>query len=74
MKKCRQYGGLFMLMTGMIYLLSSTGCVSKPAIVILESSRAVKVSQGQAASFDGWLLSDKAMTDLLTCCEMVDKK
>ena len=69
MRKCKQYAVLFLLMTLTLSVLSLTGCASKP-LVIQESSLVVKIQKGDAAPHDGYLLSERALSDLLECCEL----
>ena len=69
MRKCKQYAGLFLLTILILSVLSLTGCASKP-LVIQESSLVVKILKGDAAPHDGYLLSERALADLLECCEI----
>lgn len=48
-----------------------TGCGK--TLVIMGESKVVKMNQGQAVPFEGYLLTPAAMSDLLECCEAAKK-
>lgn len=56
-------------------ILTACAARPKPVNVYVEgSSRAVPLKTGQAAPFDGWLISNQAMLDLTECCDMAVKQ
>lgn len=69
MLKCKLSAGLFLLTTLMLSAPLLTGCASKP-LVIQESSLVVRIHKGEPAPTDGYLLSERALSDLMECCEL----
>lgn len=49
-------------------LLALTACSQSPVIVMNEA-KTMKINEGEAAPWSGWLLTDGAMVELLECCE-----
>jgi hypothetical protein len=47
-----------------------TSCAAKPPEIkyLRGSSETIPLIAGECAPFDGWLLSDEALIDLLECC------
>ena len=54
-------------------LLGLTGCLQKP-VIVLNEARTVKLQEGQAAPWSGWLLTDGAMEVLLDEVERCQNK
>lgn len=52
----------------MLSLLALTACSPKP-VIVLDKAKTVKIEQGEAAPWDGWLLTNGAMVELLECCD-----
>ena len=68
MKKSKLYVGLSLPMMLMLLVLSLIACVQKP-VIIQESSLVVRILKGEPAPADGYLLSERALADLMECCE-----
>jgi hypothetical protein len=58
--------------TPMLFLLVLISCSQKPAIVLNEA-KTVALEQGEKAPWDGWLLTDGALTTLLEEVEACQK-
>lgn len=58
------------LMTAMLMLslLALTAC-SQKSVIVLDKAKTVKIEQGEAAPWAGWLLTDGAVVELLECCD-----
>jgi len=52
----------------MLCLSVSQGCVGSTTY-ISEDNRTVPIEKGEQAPYSGWILTDKAVIDLLDCCE-----
>ena len=52
----------------MLLLLVSTAC-SGPKTTVLPEAKTAKIKQGEAAPFEGWILTDGAMAKILEAAE-----
>ena len=70
MNRSRRGARIWLL--AMLLLSSSalTGCLLRsPKVTVMPEARTAKLQAGQAAPFDGWLLTDSAAAKLFECCE-----
>lgn len=54
--------------TRALCLAALTACAPN-TVYVAGDSQTVRITAGQPAPRDGWLLSDSALEDLLQCCE-----
>lgn len=73
----RSNKGARILLVAMLLLSSSalTACsLTSPKVTVMPEAKTVQLKAGQAAPFDGWLLTSSAAAKLFECCEKAEGK
>lgn len=69
MQRLNKAASIWLTATLMLLLLGLTGCYGPKQTIVLPEAKTVKIEQGQAAPFEGWLLTDGAMATIIEAAE-----
>lgn len=69
MTKLNRAGATWLMAMLMLSLLALTNCSVKHVTTVLPEAKTAKVKAGEPAPFDGWILTDGTMAEILEAGE-----
>lgn len=71
MRIFKRAGWLLLMAIGLLWSAGLTGCWlhPNPPPIVINESKVQKISKGESANFNGWILTDGALTKLLESAE-----